>query len=93
MAGGKKGAGQQESKKSEMKKKEKIIEDKTFGLKNKNKSKTVQSFVKGVTTQVLNQDKRVILLVAYIIHLPLLTYRPYPTYRILSIDYKSGYLD
>lgn len=30
------------SKKTEMKKKEKIVEDKTFGLKNKNKSKAVQ---------------------------------------------------
>jgi hypothetical protein len=30
------------SKKTEQKKKEKIVEDKTFGLKNKNKSKTVQ---------------------------------------------------
>ena len=32
------------SKKVEKKIKEKIIEDKTFGLKNKNKSKTVQKF-------------------------------------------------
>jgi hypothetical protein len=31
-----------ESKKTEMKKVQKVIEDKTFGLKNKNKSKTVQ---------------------------------------------------
>lgn len=31
-----------ESKKTELKKAQKIIEDKTFGLKNKNKSKTVQ---------------------------------------------------
>ena len=30
------------SKKTELKIKNKIIEDKTFGLKNKNKSKTVQ---------------------------------------------------
>ena len=30
------------SKKTEMKKKEKLIEDKTFGLKNKNKSMKVQ---------------------------------------------------
>lgn len=30
------------SKKTEMKKKENIVEDKTFGLKNKNKSKAVQ---------------------------------------------------
>ena len=33
---------QQTSKKAEEKVKSKIIEDKTFGLKNKNKSKTVQ---------------------------------------------------
>lgn len=32
----------QVSKKTEKKMQEKIIEDKTFGLKNKNKSKTVQ---------------------------------------------------
>lgn len=30
------------SKKTEMKKKEKVVEDLTFGLKNKNKSKAVQ---------------------------------------------------
>lgn len=60
MAGGKKG-GQQESKKTEQKKKEKIIDDKTFGLKNKNKSKTVQSFVKAVSTQVLNQHLKVLI--------------------------------
>lgn len=58
MAGGTKGAGQKESKKTEQKKKEKIIEDKTFGLKNKNKSKTVQSYVKSVSAQVLNQNQR-----------------------------------
>ncbi len=33
------------SKKTEMKKKEKIIDDKTFGLKNKNKSVKVQKYV------------------------------------------------
>lgn len=38
MAGGK---GKGPSKKTEIKKKEKLVEDKTFGLKNKNKSKTV----------------------------------------------------
>jgi hypothetical protein len=27
---------------------DKVIEDKTFGLKNKNKSKVVQNYVKGV---------------------------------------------
>lgn len=34
--------GQKVGKKTEIKKKEKIVEDLTFGLKNKNKSKTVQ---------------------------------------------------
>jgi hypothetical protein len=36
------------SKKTEKKMQEKIIEDRTFGLKNKNKSKAVQKYVKGV---------------------------------------------
>jgi hypothetical protein len=36
------------SSKSEKKKQEKIIEDRTFGLKNKNKSKAVQKYIKGV---------------------------------------------
>lgn len=34
------------SKKTENKMKAKVIEDKTFGLKNKNKSKVVQDYVK-----------------------------------------------
>ena len=38
--------------KAEKKKQVKIIEDRTFGLKNKNKSKTVQKFVKGVEQTV-----------------------------------------
>jgi len=37
------------SKKEVQKKQKQVIEDKTFGLKNKNKSKVVQSFVKEVT--------------------------------------------
>eukprot|EP01015_Nassula_variabilis_P006430 TRINITY_DN1489_c0_g1_i4.p1 TRINITY_DN1489_c0_g1~~TRINITY_DN1489_c0_g1_i4.p1 ORF type:complete len:390 (+),score=127.55 TRINITY_DN1489_c0_g1_i4:151-1320(+) len=41
------------STKTEQKQKEKIIEDKTFGLKNKNKSKTVQKYIKGVAQQVM----------------------------------------
>jgi len=36
-----KGKEQKVSKKTEMKAKEKVVEDKTFGLKNKNKSKAV----------------------------------------------------
>lgn len=39
------------SKKAEQKKKEKIIEDKTFGLKNKKGAKQ-QKFIKAVTHQV-----------------------------------------
>jgi len=43
------------SKKAVDKQKQKIIEDKTFGLKNKNKSKKVEAFIKSVTTQVNNR--------------------------------------
>lgn len=46
------------SKKAEQKKKQKSIEDRTFGLKNKNKSKKVQSFVQSVTSSVLNSGDR-----------------------------------
>jgi hypothetical protein len=45
------------SKKTELKQKEKVIEDKTFGLKNKNKSKAVQQYIKGVEQQVKGQGK------------------------------------
>ncbi|EEA07598.1 uncharacterized protein CMU_005210 [Cryptosporidium muris RN66] len=34
------------------KQKQKLIEDKTFGLKNKNKSKSVQKYIKSITSQV-----------------------------------------
>lgn len=34
----------------------KVINDKTFGLKNKNKSKVVAKFCHGVTTQAKNLD-------------------------------------
>ena len=51
---GPKKGGDQPSKKTETKKKEKIIDDKTFGLKNKNKSKTVQNFIKSVENTVKN---------------------------------------
>ncbi|VDN58101.1 unnamed protein product [Dracunculus medinensis] len=44
------------SKKTEQKKKEKIIEDKTFGLKNKKGAKT-QKYVQQITNQVRNQAK------------------------------------
>ncbi len=40
------------SKKAEEKKKQKVVEDKTFGLKNKNKSKSVQKYIQGVQSQV-----------------------------------------
>lgn len=48
------------SKKTIEKEKKKIIEDKTFGLKNKNKSKKVEKYVKSVTQQVQNKglDRR-----------------------------------
>ena len=47
------------SKKTEQKKKQQAIEDKTFGLKNKNKSKKVQQFVQAVKNNVLNSgDKK-----------------------------------
>ena len=46
------------SKKTEQKQKTKVIEDKTFGLKNKNKSVKVQNFVKSVTAQVMNKNPR-----------------------------------
>jgi DRG Family Regulatory Proteins, Tma46 len=44
----------QESKKAVQKKKQSAIDDKTFGLKNKNKSKKVQSYVQSVEKNVLN---------------------------------------
>jgi hypothetical protein len=40
--------GNEPSAKTQKKMQEKVIEDKTFGLKNKNKSKVVQNYVKGV---------------------------------------------
>eukprot|EP00921_Rhytidocystis_pertsovi_P022831 GHVQ01036379.1.p1 GENE.GHVQ01036379.1~~GHVQ01036379.1.p1 ORF type:complete len:370 (+),score=81.38 GHVQ01036379.1:423-1532(+) len=43
--------------KSELKAKQKVAEDKTFGLKNKNKSKAVQKFIKGVTSSVQGPQK------------------------------------
>ena len=43
------------SRKTEKKQQDKVIEDRTFGLKNKNKSKAVQKFVKGVENTVKNK--------------------------------------
>ncbi len=43
------------SKKSVEKEKQRIVEDKTFGLKNKNKSKKVEKYIKSVQSQVANK--------------------------------------
>ena len=48
-----------ESNKTINKKKEKVIEDLTFGLKNKNKSKVVQKYVQEVTNKVKYNDVKV----------------------------------
>ncbi|CAB9530441.1 expressed unknown protein [Seminavis robusta] len=50
----KKKGGDDASKKSVQKKKNQAIEDKTFGLKNKNKSKKVQQHIQSVQKSVLN---------------------------------------
>jgi len=50
----KKAAGGGQSKKTELKKKAQTLEDKTFGLKNKNKSKKVQQFVQATQKSVMN---------------------------------------
>lgn len=42
------------SKKNQAKKKEKMVEDKTFGLKNKKKSKVVQAQIKSVQNSIMN---------------------------------------
>ena len=51
--------GQQESKKTQQKKKEKVVEDLTFGLKNKNKSAQVQKYCKEVTNKVMFANVKV----------------------------------
>ncbi|CCI42904.1 unnamed protein product [Albugo candida] len=48
-----------QSTKSEQKRKDKLLEDKTFGLKNKNKSKNVQKYIAEVTKQVKGANTRV----------------------------------
>lgn len=48
----KKGGGANQ--KVDVKKREKVVQDKTFGLKNKNKSKKVQQYVAGVKSQVMD---------------------------------------
>jgi len=50
----KKKGGGEANKKAEQKKKAKIIDDKTFGLKNKNKSKKVQAYIQATTKSVMN---------------------------------------
>lgn len=54
------------SKKAVEKDKQRIIEDKTFGLKNKNKSKKVEKYIKSVQSQVANKglDKKADLIAA-----------------------------
>ena len=44
------------SKKNQLKKQEKSIEDRTFGLKNKNKSSKVQKYINQVEVGVKNQS-------------------------------------
>jgi hypothetical protein len=44
------------SKKNQLKKQDKSIEDRTFGLKNKNKSSKVQKYISQVETGVKNQS-------------------------------------
>lgn len=48
----------QESKKSAQKKKDQLIVDKTFGLKNKNKSKKVQQKINSIERSVNNVDPK-----------------------------------
>ena len=45
------------SKKNKIKKQDKAIDDRTFGLKNKNKSKKVQDYITGVEKTVKNTNK------------------------------------
>lgn len=46
------------SKKTVEKAKAKVVEDKTFGLKNKNKSAKVQNYVKAVANQVMKTNQK-----------------------------------
>lgn len=50
------GKDQKPSKKAVREKKEKTIDEATFGLKNKNKSKKVQQFINRVEKSVKNQN-------------------------------------
>jgi hypothetical protein len=51
-----KGSGKEKSK-ADLAKKQKLVEDKTFGLKNKNKSKNVQKYVQSVQQSAQNAVK------------------------------------
>ena len=53
------GGGSKASKKTVDKKKDKMIEDKTFGLKNKKKSKNVQNYIQQVNHQVKGTTAKV----------------------------------
>lgn len=57
-SGKKKADAHKASKKNEQKKKKMQIDDRTFGLKNKNKSKKVQSYVQSVSNSVNNSGDR-----------------------------------
>ena len=58
---GKKGKkGNQPSTKTVQKEKARLVEDKTFGLKNKGKSKKVQQFVKSVEQTVMNPNRKAV---------------------------------
>jgi hypothetical protein len=50
--------GGKEKSKADVAKKQKLVEDKTFGLKNKNKSKNVQKFVQSLTQSVQPNPKQ-----------------------------------
>jgi hypothetical protein len=50
--------GGKEKSKADLAKKQKLVEDKTFGLKNKNKSKNVQKFVQSLTQSVQPNPKQ-----------------------------------
>ena len=49
---------EKEGKKADKKNKDKIVEDKTFGLKNKKNSKKVQNYIKNVENQVYNKSEK-----------------------------------
>jgi len=57
-SGKKKADAHKASKKNEQKKKKMQIDDRTFGLKNKNKSKKVQSYVQSISNSVNNTGDR-----------------------------------